>query len=142
MQAEILTETLSITDEEKPLPEGWRLVRLGDVCRVQGGFAFRSEDYLMSGNPIIRISNLQSGKVVIDGGTVFVKDSIVSNLENFKLYAGDVLMALSGATTGKIGTVPADLKDSYLNQRVGRFLPNKEKLDINFLSHLITDVTQ
>lgn len=32
MQDETLTETLSVNDEEKPLPEGWRLVRLGDVC--------------------------------------------------------------------------------------------------------------
>ncbi len=32
LQAEILTETLSLTDEEKPLPKGWRLVLLGEVC--------------------------------------------------------------------------------------------------------------
>lgn len=34
MQDETLTETLSLTDEETPLPEGWRLVRLGDICEL------------------------------------------------------------------------------------------------------------
>ena len=37
MQDKILTETLSLIDEEKPLPEGWRLVRIGDVCQFWGG---------------------------------------------------------------------------------------------------------
>lgn len=32
MQDENFNETLSLTDEETPLPEGWRLVRLGDIC--------------------------------------------------------------------------------------------------------------
>ena len=32
MQDETLTENLSLIDEETPLPEGWRLVRLGDIC--------------------------------------------------------------------------------------------------------------
>ena len=34
MQDETLTENLSLIDEETPLPEGWRLVRLGDVCEL------------------------------------------------------------------------------------------------------------
>ena len=93
---------------------------------------------MRSGNPIIRISNIQNGKVIVDAGTVFVKDSIVSNLENYKLNIGDVLMALSGATTGKIGKVPEGLENSYLNQRVGRFLPNNEKLDASYLGLLLS----
>lgn len=34
MLDETITETLFLIDEEKPLPEGWRLVRLGDVCEL------------------------------------------------------------------------------------------------------------
>ena len=40
MQDETLTETLSLTDEETPLPEGWRLIRLGDVADVVNGYGF------------------------------------------------------------------------------------------------------
>jgi type I restriction enzyme, S subunit len=38
MQDETLTETLSLIDEKtEGLPEGWRLVRLGDICQIKGG---------------------------------------------------------------------------------------------------------
>lgn len=37
MPDETITETLSLIDEEKPLPEGWRLAKLGRICRIVGG---------------------------------------------------------------------------------------------------------
>ncbi len=43
---------------------------------------------------------------------------------------------MSGATTGKIGYYNNDEK-AYLNQRVGKFLPNKELLDSRFLYHFL-----
>ncbi|PTH12288.1 restriction endonuclease subunit S, partial [Staphylococcus auricularis] len=44
---------------------------------------------------------------------------------------GDILIAMSGATTGKIGMY-IDKEESMLNQRVGKFIPTKDT-DNNFL---------
>ncbi|OQB48878.1 MAG: putative type-1 restriction enzyme specificity protein [bacterium ADurb.Bin157] len=49
---------------------------------------------------------------------------------------GDILLAMSGATTGKIGCY--NIEDiAYLNQRVGKFVPNKDYLDNRYLYHFL-----
>ena len=54
---------------------------------------------------------------------------------------GDILIAMSGATTGKIGYYSYD-ENSYLNQRVGKFVPIKEKLNARFLYHFLRSQTE
>jgi type I restriction enzyme S subunit len=44
MLAETIIETLPLTDEEKPLPEGWRWKRLRDVCYAVRGITFSSDE--------------------------------------------------------------------------------------------------
>ncbi len=111
----------------------WHTVSLGDVLKMEGGFAFKSKDFEDIGCPIIRISN-------VDGGSVNVNDAAripaekVGRGEKYKLESGDILIAMSGATTGKLGVVP-DLNNRsiYLNQRVGRFNFKSEIVDRNYL---------
>jgi len=122
---------------KRPLPKGWRRVSLGEVCKVQGGFAFRSEDYQNQGFPIIRISNIIDGYVKITDDTVCVAEKIVSELEQFRLFQGDILIAMSGATTGKVGYVQKKFPQAYLNQRVGRLKPDEKEVDINYLYLLL-----
>ncbi|MEI2695499.1 MAG: restriction endonuclease subunit S [Saprospiraceae bacterium] len=55
---------------------------------------------------------------------------------NYVIERGDVLIAMSGATTGKIGYYNLDEK-AYLNQRVGKLIPNKEILNNRFRYHFI-----
>ena len=43
---------------------------------------------------------------------------------------------MSGATTGKIGYNYTD-KTAYLNQRVGKFIPNRNIIDNRYLFHLL-----
>ena len=96
------------------LPKGWAMCKLGDVCQFESGFAFKSESFKKEGIPLIRISNIQNGIITTDGG-VYIKDAIESR---FHVFKGDLLIALSGATTGKMGIYEKD-EDALLNQRVG-----------------------
>ena len=41
-------------------------VRLGDVCTVRGGYAFKSELFKNEGIPIIRIGNITKDGLVVD----------------------------------------------------------------------------
>lgn len=101
------------------LPEEWLWTRLGEVCFVQGGYAFKSKDYGNSGIPLLRISNISEGKVTFDGETVFLAIEYEEKYRDFLVMNGDIVIALSGATTGKFGIY--DKKESaLLNQRVGR----------------------
>jgi type I restriction enzyme S subunit len=56
---------------------------------------------------------------------------------DFKVCNGDVLIAMSGATTGKIG-VYQNMDLAYINQRVGKFvILNSKKNSIEFVSHFL-----
>jgi type I restriction enzyme S subunit len=103
------------------IPEGWKAVEIGSLIKVLGGFAFKSEDFAEHGSPVIRISNLSGNSVDITDCARIPQDKVGKGCR-FKLEPGDTLIAMSGATTGKLGYVPDDLSDDwYLNQRVGAF---------------------
>lgn len=103
------------------LPERWCWETIGQLCKVQGGIAFSSSDYCPNGIPLVRISNIIDGRVNLERDTAFLPSHYQTEYESALLRDGDVLMALSGATTGKIG-VFAESRTALLNQRVGRFL--------------------
>jgi type I restriction enzyme S subunit len=108
-------------------------VPLGSFVRIQGGFAFKSASYISQGVPLIRISNLVNNTVVADRN-VCIPLEIAKVQSAFQLREGDVLIALSGATTGKLGVVPAEGDGWLLNQRVGRFVPRDlSKTDKRFV---------
>lgn len=95
----------------------WKKVKIGDVAPLTGGFAFQSGQFKTSGVPIIRISNILSSGIV---GGDFVYYSEFKGDSEFRLYKGDVVIAMSGATTGKVATFEAN-DFGYQNQRVGKF---------------------
>lgn len=95
----------------------WKKVKIGDVAPLTGGFAFQSGQFKTSGVPIIRISNILSSGIV---GGDFVYYNEFKGDSEFRLYKGDVVIAMSGATTGKVATFEAN-DFGYQNQRVGKF---------------------
>ena len=55
---------------------------------------------------------------------------------SYFISKGDILIAMSGATTGKIGYYDNE-ELAYLNQRVGKFIPNPITLNNRFLYHFL-----
>jgi type I restriction enzyme S subunit len=123
-----------------PIPQSWEITPLGKYCSVQSGFAFKSSDYVASdsGLPIIKIGDLQNGEVVLSERSSFVPWNFWEEkfARNFRLGRGDLLIALTGATTGKTAEFRLESK-ALLNQRVGRFLPDGVQLKPAFLKNLI-----
>ena len=105
------------------IPKNWVWCRLGEVCDFENGFAFSSDNYCSQGVPLIRISNIQNSKIDLKD-VVFV-DKIVD--EKFIVEKGDLLIAMSGATTGKMGNYTFEEK-AYLNQRVGNIRIKAESI--------------
>ncbi len=96
------------------VPQGWCWCKLGDVCLFENGFAFKSTDYKKEGTPIVRISDIVNNRVELSK-CVYYQGTVD---KRFCISKGDLLIALSGATTGKMGVYMSDEK-AYLNQRVG-----------------------
>lgn len=130
------------TTKLAPLPEGYTWASFGQICRVQGGLAFKSTDYVKEGVPLVRISNLVNGRVQVAEDIVFLPLGFASANPAFLLRKGDVLIAMSGATTGKMATMEEDIP-ALLNQRVGRFvLSSSELSNAKFVSYLVMQITQ
>ena len=97
------------------LPEGWCECKLSDVCVFDNGYAFSRDNYNDCGIPLIRISNITNTGSIDLSSCVFIQD-VPSN--KFIVKSGDLLIAMSGATTGKMGVYLYE-EDALLNQRVG-----------------------
>jgi len=105
----------------------WERVELGEVCEIRGGYAFKSKNFRKSGIPIIRISNISHNKVNIIEGTPCAPLEDLDKYHSFKIYKNDVLIALSGATTGKYGIYKHNTP-ALLNQRVGLIKSKDESI--------------
>ena len=121
------------------IPEGWEKVELGNYIDLVGGFAFKSNDFKKKSPdtiPLIKIGDLQNGKVSLSDKTSYLPDSYFEDYDGFQLNIGDVLIAMSGATTGKIAVMKGDIKKALLNQRVGLFkIVKTDKVDSEFFFH-------
>lgn len=97
------------------IPEGWSIAPIKHIIKFINGYAFNSNDFKSDGDvPVIRISNILDGQVCLDD-IAYV--SYKKELEPYVTHKGDLLIAMSGATTGKVGF---DLEGGkYINQRVG-----------------------
>ncbi|GAA8584384.1 hypothetical protein HpDR63_01920 [Helicobacter pylori] len=99
----------------KGFNQAWQKVRLGDICYLKNGFSFKSDLFKNMGIPIIRISNISSVDNCINTNDLVFYDPILID-NDYILKQGDLILAMSGATTGK-----SCLYNLYLNQRVGVF---------------------
>ena len=115
-------------------PIDWNEVVLGDIAPLRGGFAFSSDRYSKLGIPIVRITNILSNGSV-GGDFVYYSESVDDG--SYILPDKSLVVAMSGATTGKVATLYCRNGDKYYqNQRVGYFQEIKGN-DYTFISHLV-----
>ena len=112
-----------------PLPQGareskekftqpWKEVKLGEIAEFISGYSFDSNDFKENGIPLIRISNIEDDKLSLDKDTVFLDTSSLQKYQKYCIKQQDLLIAMSGATTGKMG-INKTVTPMLLNQRVG-----------------------
>lgn len=108
-----------------------KLVKLNNFCRIQNGYAFSStamgehqNDFL----PVIKIGN-----VGLDGfiSKKFKYHAYSKKLEPFLLSKGDIVIAMTGATVGKVATIPEGR--FLLNQRVGKIVVTNDLVLLDYV---------
>lgn len=103
--------------------------KLGKYCKLRNGYAFKSKDFVESGIPIVRIGEISDGSINLKtAARIEEKESY----DKYLIDKGAILIAMSGATTGKIGRFLHQVK-AYQNQRVGCFIPDERKLSKEYL---------
>ena len=107
-------------------------VKLGEICNILNGYAFKSKEYVEDGIRIIRITNVQKG-IIQDTDPKYYKIDKIETLKNYMLKENDLLISLTG-NVGRVGKISKELLPAGLNQRVGCIRIKEEKdVSIDYL---------
>ena len=93
---------------------------IGDYCSVKSGFAFKSSWWTNSGIKVIKIASINQDNLNLLECS-YVDEDKIDKAKDFKVTAGDLLIAMTGATIGKFAMVPYSSETLLVNQRVGKF---------------------
>ncbi|MBR9846388.1 MAG: hypothetical protein GYB35_09920 [Algicola sp.] len=112
---------------------------LSNYLKVQQGYAFKSKDFVENGVPVIKIGTVNKGNFDLTSFS-FLPNSYLDTHNRFKITAGDLMISMTG-TVGKedYGNTcfATNEYESYLlNQRVGKLIPIKNKINLYFLHYL------
>ena len=111
------------------------MARLGDICDILNGYAFKSEQYVDDGIRIIRIANVQKGYIEDSTPVFYPYDS--KDAKKYSLEEGDMLMSLTG-NVGRIAKLSKEFLPAALNQRVACLrIKDEVALDKAFLFNLL-----
>ena len=98
------------------IPEHWDTYKLKRCSKFINGYAFNSNHFNKDkGIHVIRIGDILNEQISFEN-IVYVQEN--NELEKFIVHKNDILIAMSGATVGKIGLYSSD-DIVYINQRVG-----------------------
>jgi type I restriction enzyme, S subunit len=129
--------------KEIEIPEEWNVVKLEKYVSLKHGFAFNSKDFIQSeGVKVIKIKNIKNNGTVNLSNTDCVAFTLAKGLKQYLIKQNELIIALTGATLGKIAIVKT--KEKLLqNQRVGNiFSINESLLDNTFLFFIISNYLQ
>ena len=119
------------------IPAHWEVKRLKHLCSLLRDGTHQPPKRVEIGYPLLSVRNIQEG--------IFARredDSMIS-LDEFKalnrsfvIKTGDVLMAVVGATLGKVAVVP-DMEPFQIQRSLAILRPRLEAVDKDFLRLLI-----
>lgn len=101
---------------------------IGDYCSVKSGFAFKSSWWTQKGIKVIKIGSINQDNLDLNS-CAFVEPDKYDKAKDFSVVAGDLLIAMTGATIGKFTMVPFSNEKLLVNQRVGKFFLGNTPLD-------------
>ena len=140
-EEQTLDEKLKIAivpKEEEPykVPDNWVWIKLGTVIKLKNGVAVNSSEYGSGEIPLIRISNIQNDIVELETATTI---ELKDKYKDYILEKGDLLIAMSGATTGKIGIFDSE-KTCVQNQRVGNLKILKDGVTKSYRNYYLKNL--
>jgi type I restriction enzyme S subunit len=114
----------------------WKELRLGELATVIPGYAFKGKDFGDIGCRVVKIGDI-APPIVDAANCLRIPTDKIHGLDKFKLQKGDFVLAMTGATLGKVGKYRSE-EIGYINQRVAKFDNKTGISDKQFLYYLIT----
>lgn len=122
----------------------WTTVRLGDMCEIKNGYAFKSKDFASSGVPVIKIKNVKPNQI-IESDFSYIPETIAEEKSKWLIRKGDILLTMTGnradgspeSWVGKAALFTLEGK-YLLNQRVAAITSNHKELDTEYLGYYLS----
>lgn len=117
---------------DQRIPSSWVRARVGDLCTLINGRAFKPTDWSNEGLPIIRIQNLNNPTSKYN-----YYDKEVE--EKFYVSPGELLFAWSGTPGTSFGAHIWSGERAILNQHIFRVLIDEDLLDKAFIRYALNN---
>jgi hypothetical protein len=109
----------------------------GDDFDVEGGFAFKSNQYTNEGTFVLRVTNINpDGSIKKNNLDKFVNNKeLINDLKNYVLKENDILIVMVGGSLGKVGKVTKEILPALLNQNLWK-INNAKNINSDYLFYL------
>ena len=121
-------------------------IELGEYIKVQGGYAYKSDDFNDDGDfPVIKIKNVRFGEVDYSEAS-YISSELADETIDWKTNEGDILISMTGSgpnapnsLVGRVARIWEGEPDGWINQRVGRICVNEEiEIHPDFIFYLLS----
>ncbi len=138
-----------VDSEIGAIPKGWKIIRLEYVVDekkfsiVDGPFGtqLHAEEYQEIGIPVIRITNLSFEGNFLRDSLVYITEEKFNHLIRSAVYPGEILLAKTGATIGKLARLPKSIKKGLIASSVMKISPNYKKFNEYYLFNVIKELS-
>ncbi len=124
------------------IPEHWTTPKLKLFISTTKGFAFKSNDFIEDGVPVVKMSEIKNG--TINRSSVFLPKRFKQSHKQVMLTYEDIVISTVGSSAevknsavGQIGVVPKIHNESLLNQNTVIFSPNRKVLSNSYLPYIL-----
>ncbi|MGH7596822.1 MAG: restriction endonuclease subunit S [bacterium] len=124
------------------VPEHWEVKRLGHlVSKVGSGKTPKggAETYQEEGVMLIRSQNVYDDGLHLED-VVFIDEGVDEEMAVSRVFPGDVLLNITGASLGRCTIAPSDFSRANVNQHVCILRPETSKVDGRFLQRNISSM--
>ena len=119
------------------IPNDWDFVEFSSIAELRHGYQFRNYDFTESGIKILKITQIKGNETIDISSCSYISEDRIDDFRRVIINKGDILIALTGATIGKIARFNSD-ELVLQNYRVGNFFPlDKNKLSKDYLFHYL-----
>lgn len=116
------------------IPLSWEMYKFNAAIKLLHGFQFRDNHFKEQGVKVAKITQLKADGRLDLSESSLVDESFLVTLKKKIIKNGDILMALTGGTIGKIIRVKNLDEEVLQNYRVGKFIPKDTRtLDKDFM---------
>ena len=101
---------------KKQIPYNWNNGTISDIITSQTGYAFKSQEWTDLGHPVLTIKSIENNSINLNE-TSFI-ESYNEKYSKYTVNNGNIILAMTGNTIGKIGIIASKVKNILINQRI------------------------